>query len=56
MHIVQVGNVLVDTRNDQMVKVVALGDMGGALVNPSTEGIMYADDTYRAFVSDLVRI
>lgn len=56
MHIVQVGHILVDARNDQMVRVVALGDQGGALVNPATEGIMYANNTYRVWVADLVSV
>lgn len=56
MHIVQVGNVMIDARNDQIVRVVALGDMGGALVNPATAGIMYANNTYRVWVADLVSV
>lgn len=55
MHIVQVGDVLIDARNDQMVRVVALGNMGGALVNPATTGVMYADNTYRVDINDLAR-
>lgn len=56
MIIAQVGNVMLDTRRDQMVKVVALGDQGGALVNPETEGIMYANNTYRVWVADLMSV
>ncbi len=50
---INVGDIVWDSKHEAEVKVVALGDQGGALVNPETEGIMYADETYRVAVVHL---